>query len=75
MTPEIYQPSTLGHTVLALVFYLLMVGFVIYSVVALYSLLRFGRSVITAIAVSLLYLIISASLYAAAVGSLNNIKF
>ncbi len=75
MTPNIYQPSALGHTLVALVFYLLMVGFVIYSLIALYSLLRFGRSVIVAITVSILYLIISASLYAAAVGNLNSIKF
>ncbi|OGE88311.1 MAG: hypothetical protein A3J07_00775 [Candidatus Doudnabacteria bacterium RIFCSPLOWO2_02_FULL_49_13] len=75
MTPDIYQPTTLGHTILALAFYVLMAGFVIYSLVALYSLLRFGRSMILAIIVALLYLIISASLYAAAVGNLNGIKF
>ena len=75
MTPEVYQPTSLGLTILALVFYIFMAGFIIYSLIALYSLLRYGRSIIVAIIVSLLYLIISASLYAAAVGNLNSLKF
>ncbi len=69
----IYQPSTLGHTILALVFYILMAGFILYSLLALYALLRYGRSKILVIFVSILYLIITASLYAAAIGNLNNI--
>lgn len=70
-----YQPTTLGTTLLALVFYVLMSGFVIYSTLGLYALLRFGRSMILGMVVSLLYLIISAGLYAAAVSNLNSIKF
>ncbi len=69
----IYQPSTLGHTILALVFYILMAGFILYSLLALYALLRHGRSKILVILVSIIYLIITASLYAAAIGNLNNI--
>ena len=69
----VYQPSTLGHTVLALVFYILMAGFILYSLLALYALLRFGRSKILVIFISILYLIITASLYAAAIGNLNKI--
>ena len=69
-----YQPNSFGHAILALVFYVLMVGYVLYSLIALYALLRFGRTKILAIIVSLLYLIASAGLYAAAVGNLNNIK-
>lgn len=75
MNPQIYQPTGLGMTLIALVFYVLMAGFVLYSLIALYALLRFGRSKILAIIVSILYLIISASLYAAAVGNLGKIKF
>ena len=70
-----YQPTGLGTTILALVFYLLMAGFILYSLLALYALLRFGRSKILAIIVSILYLIMTASLYAAAVGNLNMIHF
>jgi hypothetical protein len=42
---------------------------------AIYALLRFGRSKMLGIVVSLLYLIIAAGLYAAAVSNLNNIHF
>ncbi len=69
----VYQPSTLGHTILALVFYILMAGFLLYSLLALYTLMRHGRSKILVIIISILYLIIAGSLFAAAVGSLNNI--
>ncbi len=72
---EVYQPSNFGPTILALVFYVVMAGFVLYSLIAIYALLKFGRSKILAIIVSLLYLIISASLYASAVGNLSNVKF
>ena len=71
----VYQPSNLAATLVALVFYILMAGYILYTLVALYALLRFGRSTILAILVSILYLIISASLYAAAVGNLSAIRF
>jgi len=74
MNPPIYNPTNLGTTIVALIFYILMAGFVLYSLVALYALLRFGRSKILSIIVSILYLIISAGLYAAAVGNLGAIK-
>lgn len=70
-----YQPSGLGPAILALVFYILMAGFVLYSLLAIYTLLKFGRSKILSTIVSLLYLIISAGLYAAAVSNLNAIRF
>lgn len=60
---------------MALVFYLVMAGFVLYSLLALYALLQFGRAKGLAIIVSLLYLIVSAGIYAAAVANLNAIKF
>ena len=75
MTPPVYQPTNLITTIIALVFYILMAGYILYTLVALYALLRFGRSTILGIIVALLYLVISASLYAAAVGNLNNLKF
>jgi predicted membrane channel-forming protein YqfA (hemolysin III family) len=70
-----YQPISVGSSVIAIIFYLIMAAFVLYSLIALYSLLRFGRTKILAIIVSILYLIISAGLYAAAVSNLNAIKF
>lgn len=75
MPPNVYQPTSIATSILALIFYLLMAGFVLYSILALYALIRFGRSKILTIIVSLLYLIISAGLYAAAVFNLNAIKF
>jgi len=70
-----YQPTSFGNSILAIFFYLLMAAFVLYSLLALYSLLRFGRSKVLATIVSILYLIITAGLYAAAVSNLNAIKF
>jgi hypothetical protein len=71
MTP--YEPTSLGHTVVAVIFYLIMAAFMIYSLLAMYALLSFGRSKILGAIVSILYLVIVASLYAAAVGNLNQI--
>lgn len=70
-----YEPSSLGHTILALVFYIVTAGLILYSLIALYSLLRWGQSKITAILVSVFYLIIMTSLYAAAIIKLNAIRF
>jgi hypothetical protein len=61
--------------IINVIFYLVMAMLVLYSLLALYSLLRFGRSKILGIVVSLLYLIIMAGLYAAAVANLDAIKF
>ena len=74
MTP-VYQPTSIANTIVALIFYIIMAGFVIYSLFALYALLRFGKSKILSIVVALIYLIFCASLYAAAVANLNAIKF
>jgi hypothetical protein len=70
-----YQPTSLTTTIIALVFYLLMAGFAIYSLLALYALMRFGRTKILTIIVSVIYLLISGGLYAAAVSYLNAVKF
>lgn len=70
---SVYQPNALPHTILALVFYVLMFGFVAYSFLTLYTLNKYGRSKILAAAVSLVYVIIIASIFAAAQTSLNNI--
>jgi len=70
----VYQPNTLSGTLIALVFYVLMAGFILYSLIALYALLRFGRSKIVGILVSILYLVITAGLYAAAVANLGHLR-
>jgi len=70
-----YEPSSLGHTILALVFYIVTAGFILYSLVALYALLRFGRSKVVGILVSVFYLIMATSLYTAAIIKLNAIRF
>ncbi|OGE82461.1 MAG: hypothetical protein A3B10_00085 [Candidatus Doudnabacteria bacterium RIFCSPLOWO2_01_FULL_44_21] len=74
MTPA-FQPTNLISSIVSLIFYLIMAGFVLYSLIALYALLRYGRSKILAIVVSLVYLTITAGLYVAAVNNLSNIKF
>lgn len=70
-----YEPSSLGHTILALIFYVLMLGLVVYSFLSLYALNKYGRSRILAVSVSLLYIIIIASIFAAAQTNLNEINF
>ncbi|OGE73583.1 MAG: hypothetical protein A3I07_02440 [Candidatus Doudnabacteria bacterium RIFCSPLOWO2_02_FULL_42_9] len=67
-------PTNLGETILNVFFYLIIAAFLIYSIIAIYSLLRYGRTKILSISVIVVYLIISAGLYAAAVSSLNQIK-
>jgi hypothetical protein len=59
--------------VITIVFYLIMATLVLYSILAFYALLKFGRSKIISLTVSILYLIIIVSLYAAAVGNLNKL--
>lgn len=70
-----YQPTSFWHTILALFFYLLMAGYIIYSFLSVYALLRFGRSKFVAATVTIVYMIISIGLYAAAQANLNNIAF
>lgn len=71
----IYQPTNFFHTLVALVFYLLMAGFAVYSFLALYALNHFGRSKLLAAAISLLYITLAASLFAAAQTNLAQIHF
>ncbi len=68
-----YQPTSTGSSIVALVFYILMAIYMIYSLFAIYALLRYGRTRILGIAVSIIYLIISASIYVVAIGNLNHI--
>lgn len=70
-----YEPTSLAHTVLALFFYLLMLGLAVYSFLSLYALNKYGRSKILAVSVSLFYIIVIASIFAAAQINLNEIKF
>ncbi len=70
-----YQQGSLIQTILALIFYIIMAGFAFYSILAIYTLLRYARSKPLALAVVLLYLVISSGLYAAALINLNSIKF
>ncbi len=69
-----YEPNSFAHSILALVFYLIMAGIVIYSLVALYALMRYGRSKLLTITVSIIYLVICGGLYLAAITNLNNIR-
>jgi len=73
MTPPVYEPTNLVGTVVALLFYLIMAGFIIYSLIAIYSLLRYSRNRILALTVAILYLIISSGLYVAAISNLSQI--
>ncbi len=70
-----YQPTNFASGIVSVIFYILMAGFLIYSLVCLYALLRFGRNRILALSAAIIYLVITAGLYAVAVGNLNAIKF
>lgn len=74
MTPEVYQPTSIGSTIVALIFYIVMGGFALYSLFAIYALIRFGRSRTLAVVITVTYIIISSSLFTAAVVSLNKIR-
>jgi hypothetical protein len=68
-----YQPTSTGSSIVALVFYILMAIFIIYSLFAIYALLRYGRTRILGIVISLLYLIIAASIYLMGANNLNHL--
>lgn len=60
-------------TIVSFIFHALMIVLAVYSLIAVYSLLRYGRSKTLGLIVSILYLVIIAGLYAAAVANLNQI--
>ena len=62
------------NSIISVIFYLIMAAFMLYSLQAIYTVLRFGRSKILAIIVCIVYLIISASLYFAAINYLERIN-
>ena len=62
------------NSIISVIFYLIMAVFVLYSLQAIYALLKFGRSKILGIIVSIVFMIISGSLYAAAVVILGKIN-
>ena len=74
-TPPVYQSNNLGHTIIALVFYIIMAGIGLYSLIALYALLRYGRNRLLAMIVSIAYLVIWAGLFASAAYTLTAISF
>ncbi len=61
------------NTIVSFIFHALMIVLAVYSLIAVYSLLRYGRSKSLGLVVSLLYLVIITSLYVAAVTNLNQI--
>jgi hypothetical protein len=60
--------------IVGIIFYLFMTVIVVYSLIAIYSLLSYGKSRILGLTVTILYLIILVSLYGAAISNLNQIK-
>jgi hypothetical protein len=68
-----FDPASLGSSIVTIIFYLLMATFAIYSLIAIYSLLRYGRSKTVGALVAVIYIVIVAGLYAAAQTSLNNL--
>lgn len=63
------------RTLFELIFNGLLLILAIYSLVMIYVLLRFGKSKILGVVVSLLYLLLMLSLYAAANDNFNQIPF
>lgn len=72
-----YQPvgNSILHTIIALIFYLLMFGFALYSFLAIFALVKYGRSRLLVFGISILYLIIVSGLYAVAQTNLGNLTF
>jgi hypothetical protein len=60
--------------IVGIIFYLFMTVIIVYSLIAIYSLLSYGKSRILGLTVTILYLIILVSLYGAAISNLNQIK-
>ncbi len=63
------------RTLFELIFSGLLLILAIYSLIMIYVLLRFGKSKILGMVVSLLYLLLMLSLYAAANDNFNQIPF
>lgn len=63
------------RTLFELIFNGLLLILAIYSLVMIYVLLRFGKSKILGVVVSLLYLLLMLSLYAAANDNFNQVPF
>jgi hypothetical protein len=73
--PPVYQPNNFGHTIVALVFYIIMAGIALYSLIALYALLRYGRNRLLGMIVAIAYLVIWAGLFASAASTLSTLSF
>jgi len=63
------------QTIATLIFDAMMLIIAIYSLVSVYVLLRFGKSKILGICVSIFYLVIMTSLYAAAAANFGLLTF
>lgn len=61
------------QSILSVIFYLLFGVFALYSLLAIYALMRFGKSKTLSLVISLLYLVISFSLFATALINLNSL--
>lgn len=62
-------------TVSEILFYLVIFALSLYSLVMVYSLLRYGQSKLLGIVVAALYLVIFSSLFLAAFGNFESIPF
>lgn len=62
-------------TVSEILFYLVILALSLYSLIMVYSLLRYGQSKLLGIVVSALYLVIFFSLFLAALGNFESIPF
>ena len=60
--------------IVSIIFYLILVVYAIYSLIALYALLKFGQNKILGIVVSLVYLAFSLSFYFGSMVYINNLK-
>jgi len=61
-------------SILDAIFYIILVVFLLYSLLAIYALLKEGRSKSLSIIVTLVYLAMATAIYFTAVIHLNNIK-
>lgn len=69
------QFANLGENLVEMIFHLIILGVAVYSILAVYALLKYGRSKILSLAVTLTYFFIVFTIYSSALWVLAKINF
>jgi hypothetical protein len=68
------QNPNLIYSIVTIAFYLILFAFIIYSLLATYALLRYGRSKKIGLITAAVYIVICTGLFTFAIINLNNLK-